>query len=112
MKTITLNTGQEMPLINLGGTAQSQKAGNHYSNYSEWLKQGGRGLDTALTYTDEINKQIAAAIEAIVIVLFYHSEVVFQGQGHQVVLELFGNLLLLVLQISVSLETTSIYTPH
>ena len=56
--TVTLNTGQKMPLINLGGTAQSQKAGDHYSNYSEFLRQGGRGLDTALTYTDPINRQV------------------------------------------------------
>jgi hypothetical protein len=46
--TIRLNTGQRMPFINLGGTSQSVKAGNHYSNYSEFLRQGGRGLDTAL----------------------------------------------------------------
>ena len=40
------------------------QAGNHYSNYSEFLRQGGRGLDTALGYTDPINHQIAAAIKA------------------------------------------------
>eukprot|EP00937_MAST-01D_sp_MAST-1D-sp2_P001885 g1885.t1 len=53
-----------MPLINCGGTAQSQRAGDHWSNYTEFLRQGGRGLDTALTYTDHTNLQIAAAIEA------------------------------------------------
>ena len=63
-KTKTLNTGQEMPFINLGGTSQAVRPGNHYSNYSEFLRQGGRGLDTALIYTDPINKQIAAAIKA------------------------------------------------
>jgi hypothetical protein len=62
--TLTLNTGQEMPFINLGGTAQAVVPGNHYSNYSEFLRQGGRGLDTALIYTDPINKQIAAALKA------------------------------------------------
>lgn len=63
-KTTTLNTGQAMPFINLGGTSQAVVPGNHYSNYSEFLRQGGRGLDTALIYTDPINKQIAAAIKA------------------------------------------------
>jgi 2,5-diketo-D-gluconate reductase A len=61
---VRLNTGQMMPLINCGGTAPSIKAGDHYSNYSEWLRQGGRGLDTALTYTDPLNAQIKAALAA------------------------------------------------
>ena len=61
---VKLNTGQLMPLVNCGGTAQSVKPGNHYSNYSEWLRRGGRGLDTALTYTDPINRQIHDAIKA------------------------------------------------
>jgi len=61
---VKLNTGQMMPLLNCGGTAQSTVPGNHYSNYTEFLRQGGRGLDTALTYTDPINAQIAAAIKA------------------------------------------------
>ena len=61
---VKLNTGQLMPLVNCGGTAQSVKPGNHYSNYSEWLRRGGRGLDTALTYTDPINYQIRDAIKA------------------------------------------------
>ncbi len=61
--TIRLNTGAQMPYINCGGTSQAVRAGNHYSNYSEFLRQGGRGLDTALGYTDQINEQIAAAIK-------------------------------------------------
>ena len=50
-KRITLNTGQKMPLINCGGTAATVP-GHHdsYSNYSSFLQQGGRGIDTALTY--------------------------------------------------------------
>ena len=52
-----------MPALNLGGTAPSVKAGDHWSNYSEFLRLGGRGIDTALTYTDDINRQIAAAIK-------------------------------------------------
>jgi diketogulonate reductase-like aldo/keto reductase len=61
---IKLNTGQLMPMINCGGTSPSVKSGNHFSNYTEFLRQGGRGLDTALTYTDDINAQISAAIKA------------------------------------------------
>ena len=61
---VRLNTGAMMPLLNLGGTSQSVKAGNHYSNYSEFLRAGGRGIDTALTYTDPLNDQIARALKA------------------------------------------------
>lgn len=46
---IKLNSGGYMPLLNLGGTSEAVKAGDHYSNYTEFLRQGGRGLDTALT---------------------------------------------------------------
>ena len=63
-KYIQLNTGQLMPLMNLGGTSQVVKPGNHYSNYTEYVRQGGRGLDTALTYTDPINAQVADALRA------------------------------------------------
>ena len=59
---VKLNTGTYMPFVNLGGTSQTTKPGNHYSNYSEFLRVGGRGLDTALTYTDPLNAQMAAAI--------------------------------------------------
>jgi len=59
---ILLNTGAFMPYVNLGGTASSVKKGDHYSNYSAYLALGGRGLDTALTYTDGINRQMGAAI--------------------------------------------------
>lgn len=55
---ITLNTGQCMPLINFGGTFRP----GHDSNFSEFLRQGGRGIDTALTYTDPQNALIADAI--------------------------------------------------
>ena len=63
-RRVQLNTGAWMPLMNLGGTSQSTKPGNHFSNYSEFLFIGGRGIDTALTYTDALNAEIAAAIEA------------------------------------------------
>lgn len=61
---IKLNSGGYMPLLNLGGTSEAVKAGDHYSNYTEFLRQGGRGLDTALTYTDPVNIQIRDAIKA------------------------------------------------
>ena len=41
-KRITLNTGAQMPLLNLGGTSPDVAAGDHYSNYSAFLRQGGR----------------------------------------------------------------------
>ena len=53
---IKLNTGQLMPLVNLGGTYKD----GHDSNFSEFLLQGGRGIDTALTYSDPQNKLITA----------------------------------------------------
>jgi len=60
---IKLNTGAYMPFVNLGGTSEAVKAGDHYSNYTEYLRQGGRGLDTALTYTDPVNIEIGNAIK-------------------------------------------------
>ena len=59
---IQLNTGSFMPFVNLGGTAPGIVPGDHYSNYSAFLQLGGRGIDTALTYTDAINHEIGAAI--------------------------------------------------
>jgi len=47
-------------ILNLGGTSTN---GDHYSNYSEFHCVGGSGLDTALTYSDAINQQIAHAIQ-------------------------------------------------
>ena len=44
---IRLNTGQQMPMVNLGGTAQSVAPGDHFSNYTAFLGLGGRGIDTA-----------------------------------------------------------------
>ena len=64
-RRIQLNTGAWMPLVNLGGTSQSTKPGNHYSNYSDFLTIGGRGLDTALTYTDALNKKASPSSSAV-----------------------------------------------
>lgn len=60
-KTIALNTGAEMPFVNLGGYILG--TGDHFSNYTEYLRQGGRGLDTALTYSDTVNLEISAAVK-------------------------------------------------
>jgi len=34
------------------------------SNYSSWLTVGGRGLDTALTYGDTVQQEVAAAMDS------------------------------------------------
>ena len=63
---IKLNTGQMMTLVNCGGTAPGHggtSSQDHFSNYTEWLRQGGRGIDTALTYTDPLNAKINAAMK-------------------------------------------------
>ena len=68
-RTITLNTGADMPFLNMGGTSQSVKAGDHWSNYSAFLELCHEkaltpcGIDTALTYTDETNEEISQAIK-------------------------------------------------
>jgi len=47
-----------MPYINLGGVHSKP------SNYSLWVSIGGRGLDTARTYGDDVQKEVGAAIRA------------------------------------------------
>ncbi|EOD24346.1 hypothetical protein EMIHUDRAFT_238572 [Emiliania huxleyi CCMP1516] len=54
--TVTIAPGVEMPLINLGGVH------SHPSNYSAWLQLGGRGLDTAMMYGDDV--QVGDAVAA------------------------------------------------
>ena len=44
------------PYVSLGGTIQGP------SNYSAWLALGGRGLDSALQYGDDVQGEMAAAI--------------------------------------------------
>ena len=50
--------GVSMPYINLGGVH------SHPSNYSAWLALGGRGLDTALMYGDDVQLQVGDAAKA------------------------------------------------
>lgn len=45
-----------MPFVNMGGVTSSP------SNYTEWLLIGGRGIDTALTYGDAVQKKVAHAL--------------------------------------------------
>lgn len=56
--TVTIAPGVEMPLINLGGVH------SHPSNYSAWLQLGGRGLDTAMMYGDDVQVQVGDAVAA------------------------------------------------
>lgn len=45
-----------MPLMNLGGVSSKP------SNYTSWIEVGGRGLDTALMYGVEIQKDVGKAV--------------------------------------------------
>ena len=53
---VTIAPGVEMPIVNLGGVRDRP------SNYSSWLSNGGRGLDTALIYGADIQTEVAQAI--------------------------------------------------
>ena len=55
-QTIEIAPGVDMPFVSLGGVLSAP------SNYSEWIRLGGRGLDTALTYGDVVQRQVAAAL--------------------------------------------------
>jgi hypothetical protein len=57
--TTTLNTGAIIPVVNLGGVA-----GAFASNFSSFLAQGGRGLDSAWDYNHVVQSQVGAAIAA------------------------------------------------
>lgn len=50
--------GVHMPYINCGGVH------SHPSNFSLWLELGGRGLDTAMMYGDDIQVKMGSAIKA------------------------------------------------
>jgi 2,5-diketo-D-gluconate reductase A len=52
---VEIAPGVSMPYINLGGVH------SHPSNYSAWLDIGGRGLDTALMYGDDIQVEVGDA---------------------------------------------------
>jgi 2,5-diketo-D-gluconate reductase A len=54
-KTVEIAPGVAMPYINLGGVH------SHPSNYSAWLALGGRGLDTALMYGDDVQVAVGDA---------------------------------------------------
>jgi len=58
--TVEIAPGVVMPLVNVGG------GGTHFlpSNYSLWLDLGGRGLDTALTYGDDVQRDVGRAIQS------------------------------------------------
>jgi hypothetical protein len=55
---IELAPGVRMPQLSLGGVRSQQSA------YSTWLALGGRGVDTAMVYGDEVNSRVGSAIRA------------------------------------------------
>lgn len=56
--SVEIAPGVNMPYINLGGVH------SHPSNYTTWLELGGRGLDSALMYGDDVQVAVADAIQA------------------------------------------------
>ena len=56
--SVPIAPGVDMPLINLGGVH------SHPSNYSAWLGLGGRGLDTAMMYGDNVQLRVGDALAA------------------------------------------------
>ena len=56
--TVEIAPGVDMPYINLGGVH------SHPSNYSEWLRLGGVGLDSALMYGDDVQLEVGKAVRA------------------------------------------------
>ena len=50
--------GVGMPYLNCGGVH------SHPSNYTAWLEVGGRGLDTAMMYGDDVQLHVGDAIAA------------------------------------------------
>ena len=54
--TVEIAPGVQMPFVNLGGVHTKP------SNYSAWLEVGGRGLDTAFSYGDDVQQQVGAAV--------------------------------------------------
>lgn len=57
--SVEIAPGLFQPYVNLGGVT-----GAHASNWSDFLGTGGRGIDTALTYGDDVQKKVAASIAA------------------------------------------------
>eukprot|EP00930_Biecheleria_cincta_P032602 TRINITY_DN22607_c0_g2_i1.p1 TRINITY_DN22607_c0_g2~~TRINITY_DN22607_c0_g2_i1.p1 ORF type:complete len:312 (+),score=33.44 TRINITY_DN22607_c0_g2_i1:57-992(+) len=56
--SVQIADGVCMPLINLGGVHSKP------SNYTLWLQLGGRGLDTAWSYGDDVQKSVGEAVAA------------------------------------------------
>jgi len=56
---VEIAPGVKMPFVNLGGVH------SHPSNYTAWLELGGRGLDTALMYGDDVQVSVGSAIKAM-----------------------------------------------
>jgi diketogulonate reductase-like aldo/keto reductase len=56
--TVVIAPGVAMPLINLGGVSSSP------SNYSLWIETGGRGIDTALMYGEDVQNDVRTAVKS------------------------------------------------
>jgi len=57
--TIEIAPGVFMPFANMGGSD------GHYSNYSLWMELGGRGFDSALSYTKgDVQQKLGEAIRS------------------------------------------------
>ena len=54
--TKEIKPGVFMPYVNLGGVKTKP------SNYTAWLEVGGRGLDTAYSYGDDVQQDMGAAV--------------------------------------------------
>ena len=55
--SVQIAPGLFQPYVNLGGVT-----GTHASNWSDFLSSGGRGIDTALTYGDDVQTKVATSI--------------------------------------------------
>jgi len=55
--SVEIEIGVRMPLINLGGVHSKP------SNYSLWLELGGRGVDTAWAYGNDVQSSVGHAIK-------------------------------------------------
>lgn len=55
---VELAPGLELPWVNLGGISSMP------SNYTEFIKLGGQGLDTALTYGNAVQRTLGEAVAA------------------------------------------------
>ena len=62
--TVLISPGIHMPLMNLGGVNTGTfKNGSGSSDYNQWLALGGRGIDTAFQYGDDVQEAVGSAVQ-------------------------------------------------